>query len=65
MKRPEIRKRKKIVFSSLIENPTEEDFNAFNGRIIGFRKGKTLNDIYQESIKATNRRKFGWTNKRG
>ena len=65
MKRPEIRKRKKIVFSSLIENPTEEDLEKINGLIIGFRKGKTLNDIYQESIKATNRRKFGWTNKRG
>ena len=36
-----------------------------NGLVMGIRKGKTLNDLYQESIKATNRRKFGRTNKRG
>ena len=36
-----------------------------NGLVMGIRKGKTLNDLYQESIKATNRRKFGRTNRRG
>ena len=57
---------REIVFSyNIYESFSEPDYETLNGTITGMRKGKSLDDIYQESIKATNRRKFGKTNKRG
>ena len=44
---------------------TESDISEVADLLITKRKGKSFNDLNQEHIQAENKRKFGWTNKRG
>ena len=48
-----------------MESFTEEDISRFNNMIIPKRIGLTLDDLNKESIHAENKRKYGWTNRRG